>query len=158
MKQTVDAETNGYIIAFGHKTPSAEAGYVTALDGGTCCLFNTTIPVDDVTYARMVVTLTCERVVIATDRVCAMGWSNGGYMSERLGYEASDVFIGVAVTGSAVVRGTGYEDGLARCNAAFKDGHIDNIHFDGTLDITVPRICGHDTRERLPSVPEDFSQ
>ena len=59
-------------------------------------------------------------------------------MSERLGCEASDVSIDVSVAGSAVVLGTGYEDGLARCDVAFKDGHIDYIHFHGTLDITVP--------------------
>jgi poly(3-hydroxybutyrate) depolymerase len=67
--QTVDAETNGYIIAFGQGTPSAELTHPLAWNGGTCCLFNTTIPVDDVTYARMIVRLASERVAIATNRV-----------------------------------------------------------------------------------------
>jgi polyhydroxybutyrate depolymerase len=155
---TDDAETNGYIIAFGQGTPTAEADHVFAWNGGTCCLFNTTIPVDDVAYARLVVSLTSERVAIARNRVYAMGWSNGGYMSERLGCEASDIFAGVAVSGSSVVIGTGYEDGLARCDAAFKNGKIDYIHFHATLDTVVPWVGGHDTRERLPSVLENLSR
>ena len=155
---TDDAETNGYIMAFGHGSPSAEGNHVAAWNGGTCCTFNTTIPVDDVTYAKTVVALMRERVAIASNRVYAMGWSNGGYMSERLACEASDVFIGVAVAGSAIVLGTGYEDGLTRCDAAFKDGHVDYIHFHGTLDIVVPWVGGHDTRERLPSVLENLSR
>jgi polyhydroxybutyrate depolymerase len=158
LNQTDDAETNGYIIAFGQGTPSAEANHVAAWNGGTCCLFNTTIPVDDVMYAKLVVALTREKVAIATDRVYGMGWSNGGYMVERLGCEAWDVFTGVAAAGSAIVLGTGYEDGLARCDAAFKDGKIDYIHFHGTLDIVVPWVGGHDTRERLPSVLENLSR
>jgi polyhydroxybutyrate depolymerase len=155
---TVDAETNSYIIAFGQGTPSAELNHPLAWNGGTCCLFNTTIPVDDVMYARMVVKLAVERVAIATDRVYAMGWSNGGYISERLGCEAWDVFKGVGVSSSAIIIGNGYEDGLARCDAAFKGGQIDYVHFHGTLDGVVPWIGGHDTRERLPSVLEDFSR
>jgi len=156
--QTVDAETNGYIIAFGQGTPSAELTHPLAWNGGTCCLFNTTIPVDDVTYAKMIVRLASERVAIATNRVYAMGWSNGGYMSSRLGGEAWDLFNGVAPAGGAVVIGNGYEDGLARCDAAFKGGHIDYVHFHGTDDIVVPWIGGHDNRERLPSVFENLSR
>ena len=60
MNLTVDAEANDYIIAFGQGTPSAELSHPLAWNGGTCCLFNTIIPVDDVMYARMVVT--CRNV------------------------------------------------------------------------------------------------
>jgi polyhydroxybutyrate depolymerase len=158
LNQTVDAETNGYIIAFGQGTPSAEVRHSLGWNGGTCCLFNTTIPVDDVTYAKTIVRLASDRVAIATNRVYAMGWSNGGYMVERLGCEAWDVFNGVAPDASSVVIGNGYEDGLARCDAAFKGGHIDYIHFHGTIDNTVPWIGGHDARERLPSVLENLSR
>jgi polyhydroxybutyrate depolymerase len=156
--QTDDAEANGYILGLAEGTPSAELPHPRGWNGGTCCLFNTTIPVDDVTYAKMVVRLTAERVAVATDRVYAMGWSNGGYMTERLGCEASDVFTGIAPDASSIVIGTGYEDGLARCDAAFKNGHIDYIHFHGTDDLTVPWIGGHDYRERLPSALENLSR
>ena len=156
--QTDDAEANGYIIAFGQGTPSAETRHSLGWNGGTCCLFNTTVPVDDVTYAKMIVQLARERVTIAPDRVYAMGWSNGGYMVERLGCEAADVFNGVGPDASSVVIGNGYEDGLSRCDAAFQGGHIDYIHFHGTIDMTVPWIGGHDTRERLPSVLENISR
>lgn len=156
--QTVDAEANGYIIAFGQGTPSAEIGHSLGWNGGTCCLFNTTILVDDVAYAKTIVKLASYRVAIAANRVYAMGWSNGGYMSERLGCEAWDVFKGVAPDASAVIIGNGYEDGLSRCDAAFQGGHIDYIHFHGTIDTVVPWIGGHDTRERLPSVLENLSR
>jgi polyhydroxybutyrate depolymerase len=158
LNQTVDAETNGYIIAFGEGTPSTETHHYLGWNAGTCCLFNTTIPVDDVTYAKTVVKLAGERVAIATDRVYAMGWSNGGLMGERLSCEAWDVFAGVAVDASAVILGNGYEDGLARCDAAFNGGHIDYIHFHGTHDPIVPWVGGHDTRERFPSVLENLSR
>jgi poly(3-hydroxybutyrate) depolymerase len=95
----------------------------------------------------MIVRLASERVAIATNRVYAMGWSNGGYMSECLGCEAWNVFNGVAPAGGAVVIGNGYEDDLAQCDAAFKGGHIDYVHFHGTDDTTVPWIGGHDNRE-----------
>ena len=156
--QTDDAEANGYIIAFGQGTPSAETRHSLGWNGGTCCLFNTTVPVDDVIYAKMIVQLARERVAIAPDRVYAMGWSNGGYMVERLGCEAADVFNGVGPDASSVVIGDGYEDGLSRCDAAFQGEHIDYIHFHGTIDMTVPWIGGHDTRERLPSVLENISR
>src|ERR1700722_11552616 len=92
MNLTADAETNNYIIAFGQGTPTAETGHALAWNGGTCCLFNTTIPVDDVIYAKLVVAYTRERVAIATNRVYAMGWSNGCYMAERLGCETWNIF------------------------------------------------------------------
>jgi polyhydroxybutyrate depolymerase len=156
--QTVDAETNGYIIAFGAGTPSAEARHYLGWNAGTCCLFNTTVLVDDVTYAKLVVTLTKEHVVIAANRVYAMGVSNGGLMVERLGCEAWDVFDGAAAVACAVILGNGYEDGLARCDAAFKGGQIDYIHFHGTHDTVVPWVGGHDTRERFPSTLENLSR
>ncbi len=158
LNHTVDAETNGYIIAFGEGTPSAEARHFLGWNAGTCCLFNTTIPVDDVTYAKMVVRLAGERVAIATDRVYAMGWSNGGLMVERLGCEAWDVFAGVAADASEVILGNGYEDGLTRCDVAFNGAHIDYIHFHGTHDRIVPWVGGHDTRERFPSALENLSR
>ena len=159
LNQTDDAETNGYIIAFGQGTTSAETPHhYLGWNAGRCCLFNTTIPVDDVTYAKTVVQLVRERVSVASNRVYAMGWSNGGLMGERLGCEAWDVFTGVAVDASAVILGNGYEDGLARCDTAFAGGHIDYIHFHGTHDRIVPWVGGHDTRERFPSVLENFSR
>lgn len=156
--QTADAEANGYILGLAQGTPSAEVRHSLGWNAGTCCLFNTTIPVDDVTYARLIVKLASEQVAIASDRVYAMGWSNGGYMTERLGCEAWDIFAGVAPDASSIVIGTGYEDGLSRCDASFKGGHIDYIHFHGTMDLTVPWIGGHDNGERLPSALENLSR
>ena len=158
LNQTADAESNSYIIAFGAGTPSEEGRHVLGWNGGRCCLFNTTIPVDDVTYARIVVAETSKLVAVAKNRVYAMGWSNGGFMAERLGCEAWDLFNGVAADASAVILGDGYEDGLSKCDTAFQGGHIDYIHFHGTIDTVVPWIGGHDTRERLPSVLENISR
>ena len=158
LNQTIDAEANSYVIAFGVGTPSEEGRHVLGWNGGRCCLFNTTISVDDVAYARIVVAETSKLVAVAKNRVYAMGWSNGGYMAERLGCEAWDLFNGVAPDASAVILGDGYEDGLSKCDTAFKGGHIDYIHFHGTIDTVVPWIGGHDTRERLPSVLENISR
>lgn len=156
--QTNDAEVNGYVLGLVEGTPSAELPHVLGWNGGTCCLFNTTILVDDVTYARTVVQLIRERVAILIDRIYAMGWSNGGYMTERIGCEASDLFAGVAPDASGVVIGHGYEDGLASCDASFNGSHINYLHFHGLDDKTVPWVGGHDDRERLPSALENLSR
>ena len=79
-------------------------------------------------------------------------------MVERLGCEAHDLFAGVAADASAVVLGNGFEDGLARCDAAFNNSSIDYIHFHGTADTAVPWIGGSPTRIRLPSALEDISR
>jgi polyhydroxybutyrate depolymerase len=158
LNQTVDAEANGYIIAFGQGTPSAQPPHYLGWNAGRCCLFNTTIPVDDVTYAKTAVQLASERVSIAPDRVYAMGWSNGGFLGERLGCEAWNVFAGVAVDASVVIIGTSHEEGLAQCDAAFTGGHIDYTHFHGTEDSIVRWVGGPDARGGFPSVLENFSR
>ena len=158
LNQTIDAENNGYIIAFGRGTPSAEPPHYLGWNGGRCCLFNPAIPVDDVIYAKTVVRLVSERVAIANDRVYAMGWSNGGFLGERLGCEAWDVFAGVAVDASAVIIGNSSEEGLAQCDAAFNSGHIDYIHFHGTDDTIVAWIGGPNSPVRYPSALENISR
>ncbi len=158
LNQTVDAENNGYIIAFGRGTPNSAPPHYLGWNGGRCCLFNPAILVDDVTYAKTVVRLVSERVAIATDRIYAMGWSNGGFLGERLGCEAWDVFAGVAVDASAVIIGNSSEDGLAQCDAAFNGGHIDYIHFHGTQDTIVPWIGGPNNPVHCPSALENLSR
>ena len=122
----------------GHQALN-HAGHPLGWNGGTCCLFNTTISVDDVTYAKMIVQLVHERVAIVSDRIYAMGWSNGGDMVERLACEAWDVSKGVASDEGAVILGNGYEDGLARwvarngCDNVQKETYNDGKNFTNIL-------------------------
>lgn len=156
--QTVDAETNGYVIAFGQGTPSSSPPHYLGWNGGRCCLFNSSAVVDDVIYARTVVQLVSERVSIAKDRIYAMGWSNGGFLTERLACEASDLFVGAAADASGVIIGENCEDGLSLCDRLFENKHIDYIHFHGTNDEIVKWIGGGDSPVQYPSVLENLSR
>ena len=135
---TLDAETAGWLVAFGQGTPSS-SGYL-SWDGGRCCKgYNATMQkVDDVAYARESVRLIEAAVSVDGDRRYAMGWSNGGFMAERLACETPELWAGIAADASSVVIGKDAESGHAMCDASFgPHGHLDMIHFSGTSDTAV---------------------
>ena len=65
-------------------------------NAGACCGGAASSDVDDVGFARALVTYASGRVCIDAKRVYAAGFSNGGRMSYRLGCEAADVFAAIA--------------------------------------------------------------
>jgi len=64
--------------------------------GQTCCGEALLKNVDDVGFARDMVASISEQYCIDPSRVFSTGFSNGGYLSNRLACEASDVFAAVA--------------------------------------------------------------
>jgi len=109
-------------------------------------------------FTRLMVAITSKSFTVDSDRIYAMGWSNGGYMSERLGCEAADLFAGIGADASAIVIGANNVSGLADCDRSFGASFINYIHYSGTADNTVPWTGGGSNHENLPSALEDFSR
>ena len=154
LNMTSDAERAGYFLILGRGTVAAtgQRGW----NGGVCCLFNQTTIVDDVTFARTALKLVQTVANIDTQRVYTTGWSNGGFMSERLGCEAADIFAGVAADASAVGILPGGEAGLASCDRSFQNSTLNFVKFHGTAD-TVVSWTGS-TLNPYPSALEDIAR
>ena len=77
-------------------------GVSSSWNAGTCCGLAASGGVDDVGFLRAVVDEVSARLCIDRRRVYATGMSNGGYMSHRLGCEASDLFAAIAPVSGAM--------------------------------------------------------
>lgn len=98
-------------------------GYNHSWNGGTCCGLGSELHLDDVALARAIVQQVSAAACIDPKRVYATGYSNGGFLSHRLGCEASDDF---AAVGS--VAGT---MGIARCTPTRP---VPVMHIHGAID------------------------
>ena len=136
LNMTTDAEAAGYLIAFPQGTPSSSN--LLGWNGGVCCLFNTSTIVDDVEFTRVALKMIQSAANVDSSRVYTSGWSNGGYMSERLACEAGELFAGVCADASAVGILPGGLAGLASCDRSFGKKRINYLHFHGTADSAVP--------------------
>ena len=130
LNQTTDAEAAGYVIAFPQGTLSS--GNLLGWNGGVCCLFNDSSIVDDVEFTRQAVRIIQSAVNVDPSRIYTSGWSNGGYMSERLACEAGELFAGVCADASAVGISPGGMAGLASCDRTFGKKRLNYLHFHGT--------------------------
>ncbi len=78
-------------------------GYQASWNGGTCCGQAASAGLDDVALVRAIFAAeVVKHVNVDLGRVYATGLSNGGYLSYRLGCEASDLFTAVASGSGAV--------------------------------------------------------
>ena len=160
LNMTAAADRHGYLLVLPQGTPSTEGPGSIGWNGGRCCLFppNGSTPVDDVGFTRDMVKLVSSSYTVDPRRLYAMGWSNGGYMSERLGCEAPDLFAGVAADASAVIIGDNNMTGLALCDRQFANRSLNYLHYSGLNDPTVPWTGGGSNREQLPSALLDFAR
>lgn len=83
------ADEAGFLVAY-------PTGIDNSWNAGSCCGTAASTGVDDVGFARDLVKAISASYCVDASRVYATGFSNGGYMSHRLGCEASDVFAAVA--------------------------------------------------------------
>jgi len=67
-------------------------GVQNSWNAGQCCGYAQTQNIDDVLFFRMMVDEIASLITIDRTRVFTTGMSNGGFISHRLGMEASDVF------------------------------------------------------------------
>ena len=153
---TGDAEKNGFILAFPRGTVSPTTN-LRGWSAGVCCLFlnSSSTYVDDVEFTREALGLIEQAVHIDPRRRHTMGWSNGGYMSERLACEVPRLWAAVAADASAVGIGIGGETGLDFCDRAYGRGGrgtLSLLLFHGTADAVVP-WTGFDSKGWLANTP-----
>ena len=87
------ADREGIVVAYPE-------GVSSSWNVGGCCGGAGTSNVDDVGFARALITKLATQLCLDTTRVYASGVSNGAGMSGRLGCEAADVIAGVALVSS----------------------------------------------------------
>jgi polyhydroxybutyrate depolymerase len=90
------ADEAGFVVAFPNGYSKFPGGRFATWNAGGCCGDARDRNVDDVGFARAVVTAIKGRYSIDATRVFATGMSNGGMLSHRLACEAADVFRAVA--------------------------------------------------------------
>jgi polyhydroxybutyrate depolymerase len=91
------ADVEGFVVVYPQ-------GIGASFNAGACCGTAASQDLDDVGFARAIVADVEERICVDRRRVYATGFSNGGYMSYRLGCEAADLFAAIApVSGSNAV-------------------------------------------------------
>lgn len=152
------AERYGYLLAFGQGTPAAvPPAFPLAWNGGVCCKFpnETSAVVDDVEYARVVVRMASSAANVDARRVFAMGFSNGGFMAERLACESGELWAGIASNAGSVGIEPGGQQGLAKCDNSFGQGSLSVLLFHGTADPTIPWTGskGLPREADLPGIP-----
>jgi len=85
---------------------------------------------DDVQHLQDLVLNISERVNVGLNRVYATGFSNGGFMTQRLACEAHEFFAAFAVSGATMV--PGMED---LCDS---DNDVPIMFIHGTADVSIP--------------------
>jgi polyhydroxybutyrate depolymerase len=127
------ADQEGFVVIMPN-------GYMNSWNAGTCCGAAASAGLDDVALVRAIFAEVGKHVNIDLRRVYATGLSNGGYLSYRLGCEASDLFVAVAPSAGAIGTaaiggGTSTTSDLATCAPTHKVSVLD-IH--GTSDPLIP--------------------
>ncbi len=117
------AKNQGIVVAYPEGIGSSWNG------GAACCGQASSNNVDDVGFAKAVVEDIQHKVWIHPARIYAAGFSNGSFLAQRLGCEASEVFSGI-VGGAGGVSEADW--GLA-CNPKRK---LRTLLFFGTRDIS----------------------
>jgi polyhydroxybutyrate depolymerase len=100
-------------------------------------VYNASSIVDDVEFTRQALQLIKKTVNVDPERVYAMGWSNGGFMTERLMCETPELWAGICADASAVGLLPGGREGQRLCDGSFGSSRVNYIHFHGTADPAV---------------------
>jgi len=159
LNMTVDAENAGYLIAFPNGTPSGE-GFL-SWDAGRCCKrYNATMMrVDDVIFTRRMLAIIQDNANVDPRRRYAMGWSNGGFMSERLACEAHELFAGIVADASSVVIGADAATGQDMCDSSFGSASLNFFYLKGTNDAAVPWTgSAYNNPAGVPSALDDIAR
>jgi polyhydroxybutyrate depolymerase len=124
------ADEAGFVVAFPNGYSKLPGGRFATWNAGGCCGDARDRKVDDVGFARAVVTAIQARYSIDAARVFATGMSNGGMLSHRLACEAADVFRAVAaVAGTDATTSCTPSKPISVLHIHAKDD--DHVLFDG---------------------------
>jgi polyhydroxybutyrate depolymerase len=138
------AFANGFAMVYPNGTgPSGALSWNAGVD---CCGYAAANDVPEADFVRAILADLETVFSVDADRVYATGFSNGAYLSYRLGCEMSDVFAAIAPAAGNFLP--------APCEL---DHPVSLIHFHGLADTTVlyegGRILGS-TGNPMPSVEE----
>jgi polyhydroxybutyrate depolymerase len=78
------------------------AGTGQSFNAGTCCGKASLAGVDDIAFTRKIVSIVEDEACVDKKRVYSTGFSNGGFLSHRLGCEAADTFAAIASVGGTL--------------------------------------------------------
>jgi polyhydroxybutyrate depolymerase len=138
------ADVNGFAVVYAE-------GHENSWNGGACCGNAAAEGIDDVGFARAMVADIATRACIDDKRVYSTGMSNGGFISNRIACEASDLVaaiapvcggLGIACSPSRpvpVMAFNGTEDPLFTYNLAVatNDAWIEADECTGTPEVTL---------------------
>lgn len=113
-------DERGFMVAY----PEGRNG---SFNGGACCGLSRLLDVDDVGFTRALVDLVATEYCLDERRVYASGFSNGGFMTHRLGCEMADRLAAIAVVAG--------QEGVEIC-APTRPMPVVQVH--GTADPVVP--------------------
>jgi polyhydroxybutyrate depolymerase len=133
------ADAANFVVVYPEGT-----GSPTGFNAGACCGMAAQNMVDDVGFARAIITEANSRLCLDGKRVFVTGFSNGGFMSHRLACELADVVAAIAPVSGVV--------GIPSCTPSRPIAVID---FHGMSDNTVP--YAGDAQNGWPSVPDTFA-
>jgi polyhydroxybutyrate depolymerase len=141
------ADREGFLVAYPNGTNRLGDDLLLAWNGGTCCGYAQQNGVDDVGFARAVVSDVSTLAVVDPKRVYATGMSNGGILSHRLGCEAADLFAAIAPVAGTL--------NISPCEPSRP---VSVIEFHGTADEHIPFEGGYGPRSlvnvNFASVPD----
>ena len=105
-------------------------------NGGGCCSSadSDKTRIDDVAFARALVDAVDLVVPVDRSRVYSTGFSNGGFMSYRLGCQASDVFAAVAVVSAVLANHPNLAMGSTQKFDCQPPRTVPLLHIHGTKD------------------------
>lgn len=120
------SDRDGFLIAYPSGAfPQPNSGW----NGGACCGVSVTTGVDDVAFVRDLIDEISAEYCVDPKRIYATGYSNGGYMSQRLGCELSDRIAAIApVAGLLGIPGESCQP----------EHPLSVLVFHGTADTRVP--------------------
>jgi polyhydroxybutyrate depolymerase len=115
----------GYVVLYPEGT-----GNPSGFNGGGCCGMAASRMVDDIGFTRAIIDEAKSRLCIDDKRVFAAGFSNGGFMSQRIACELGDRVAAIAAVSAPLALPAGETCKPAR--------PIPVLTFHGTSDNTVP--------------------
>jgi polyhydroxybutyrate depolymerase len=128
------ADQNGFVVVYpdGYKSSWADGSgrYDADRDG-----------INDVSFVSALITQLTNRLAIDSTRIYATGFSNGGYLAQRLACELPEKLAAVATVGAALA-----ENVYGKCTPAIP---VPMLMIAGTSDASVPWAG----KERLATVP-----
>jgi polyhydroxybutyrate depolymerase len=119
------ADEEGFIVVYPD-------GLGKSWNGGLCCDPAAGNQVDDVGFFRALLAHVSSLADVDANRVYAAGMSNGGFMSQRLACEASDIIAAIAPNAGLVANNNGE---LFECSPPRP---VPVFHVHGTGDFIVP--------------------